>query len=58
MPDGSPSAWKQTLLLGALLAAVYTANCRELGIGDTVPASQLPTAVLHGGRRLSRPLLS
>ena len=48
-PNRAPVAgWTQSLLLGVLLALIYALNFRELGIGDTVPASQLPTAVLHG----------
>lgn len=48
-PNRAPAAaWKQTLLLAVLLTVIYTLNFRELGIGDTVAASQLPTAVLHG----------
>jgi hypothetical protein len=34
--------------LGLLLAGIYLVNFRELGAGDTLPASQLPLAILRG----------
>jgi hypothetical protein len=40
--------WKPSVLLGILLAGIYLVNCRELGAGDTIPASQLPTTILRG----------
>ena len=47
-PSRPPAAWKQSLLLGVLLFAVYIVNFRALDSGDTIPASLLPTALLHG----------
>ncbi|HVS38113.1 MAG TPA: hypothetical protein VMS17_21320 [Gemmataceae bacterium] len=47
-PSRPPAAWKQHLLLGVLLFLVYIANGRSLFSGDTIPASQLPTLLLHG----------
>ena len=40
--------WKSSLLLGIALTLIYSANRREIGIGDTVAAKFLPIAIIRG----------
>ena len=40
--------WKSSLLLGIALTLIYSANCRELGTGDTAAAKFLPIAIIRG----------
>ena len=41
-------AWMKRILLGLGLWLVYTANGREIGAGDTVPAILLPVGIVRG----------
>jgi hypothetical protein len=41
-------SWRRAAALGLGLFAVYCANGREIGSGDTVPALLQPIAVLRG----------
>ena len=40
--------WKSSLLLGIALTLIYSANRREIEIGDTVAAKFLPIAIIRG----------
>ena len=66
-PDAPPSAlarlrarlqrerWLTSIGLGIGLFAVYWGNLREIGAGDTLPATLLPTAIWRGdGLALNR----
>lgn len=47
--------WGTSVLLGVALFVVYCANGREIGAGDTIPATLLPVAILRGdGLALNR----
>ena len=51
---GRPARWKPALV-AVILFCVYTANGRESGAGDTVPALLLPISILRGdGATLDR----
>ena len=48
-PETAPRTWVVTLLVFVGLFAVYTANARLLGAGDSIPTRRLPFSLLREG---------
>src|SRR5262245_43068064 len=42
------SVWLSSIALFAVLAVVFLVNNREIGIGDTVPNTLMPLAMIRG----------